>query len=81
MHGVERVAESGSEAPERFMPAPAAADPRTAFRTYVDSVVGTPEFRSALWGVLIVDPVRGVSLAELWSAHPEHGAAFERVAL
>lgn len=28
-----------------------------------------------------VDPVRGVSLAELWAAHPEHGTVFERVAL
>jgi 2-amino-4-hydroxy-6-hydroxymethyldihydropteridine diphosphokinase len=28
-----------------------------------------------------VDPVRGVSLAELWAAHPEHGAVFERVAI
>ena len=43
-------------------PAPAAADPRAAFRAYVDSVLGTPEFRSALWGVLIVDPVRGETL-------------------
>src|SRR5687767_12277569 len=43
-------------------PTPAAADPRAAFRAYVDSVVGTPEFRSALWGVLIVDPVRGETL-------------------
>jgi D-alanyl-D-alanine carboxypeptidase/D-alanyl-D-alanine-endopeptidase (penicillin-binding protein 4) len=46
-------------------PAPAAAEPRAAFRAYVDSVVGTPEFRSALWGVLIVDPVRGETLYTL----------------
>ena len=43
-------------------PAPAAVDARTAFRAYVDSVVGTPEFRSAHWGVLIVDPARGDTL-------------------
>ena len=43
-------------------PAPTAAEPRVAFRAYVDSVVGAPEFRSALWGVLIVDPVRAETL-------------------
>ena len=43
-------------------PAPAAVDPRAAFRAYVDSAVGTPEFRSAHWGVLVVDPGRGETL-------------------
>jgi D-alanyl-D-alanine carboxypeptidase/D-alanyl-D-alanine-endopeptidase (penicillin-binding protein 4) len=43
-------------------PAPAAAEPRATFRAYVDSIVGTPEFRSAFWGVLVVDPVRGETL-------------------
>ena len=42
--------------------APAAADPRATFRAYVDSVVGTPAFRSALWGVLVVDPARSETL-------------------
>ena len=43
-------------------PAPVAVDPRAALHRYVDSVVGTAEFRSAHWGVLIVDPARGETL-------------------
>jgi D-alanyl-D-alanine carboxypeptidase/D-alanyl-D-alanine-endopeptidase (penicillin-binding protein 4) len=47
------------------VPAPGASrvvEPRAALRAFVDSVVGTPEFRSAHWGVLIVDPARGDTL-------------------
>ena len=54
-------------------PAPVAADPRASFRAYVDSAVGTPEFRSALWGVLIVDPARGETLYPQKARH--HGRA------
>jgi len=46
-------------------PPPAAARPldaRTALRSYVDSSIGTAEFRSAHWGILIVDPVRAETL-------------------
>ena len=35
---------------------------RTALRAFVDSSVGTPEFRNAHWGMLIVDPARGETL-------------------
>ena len=43
--------------------APAATpDPLAALRAFVDSSVGTSEFRSAHWGVLIVDPARGETL-------------------
>jgi D-alanyl-D-alanine carboxypeptidase/D-alanyl-D-alanine-endopeptidase (penicillin-binding protein 4) len=44
---------------------PAAApalDARSALRAYIDSSVGTAEFRSAHWGILIVDPARGDTL-------------------
>jgi serine-type D-Ala-D-Ala carboxypeptidase/endopeptidase (penicillin-binding protein 4) len=44
---------------------PAAAptpDVRTALRSFIDSSVGAPEFRSAHWGILIVDPARGDTL-------------------
>jgi D-alanyl-D-alanine carboxypeptidase/D-alanyl-D-alanine-endopeptidase (penicillin-binding protein 4) len=37
-------------------------DARAALRAFVDSSVGTPEFRNAHWGVLIVDPARGETL-------------------
>ncbi|HEU4720036.1 MAG TPA: D-alanyl-D-alanine carboxypeptidase/D-alanyl-D-alanine-endopeptidase, partial [Gemmatimonadaceae bacterium] len=43
-------------------PAPVAPDARAALRGFVDSLVGTAEFRSAHWGVLIVDPARGETL-------------------
>ena len=41
---------------------PATPNARTALRAYIDSSVGTAEFRSAHWGILIVDPVRGDTL-------------------
>jgi len=45
-------------------PAPAVpvVDARSALRAFVDSSVGTPAFRNAHWGVLIVDPARGETL-------------------
>ncbi|MFL5619443.1 MAG: D-alanyl-D-alanine carboxypeptidase/D-alanyl-D-alanine-endopeptidase [Gemmatimonadaceae bacterium] len=41
------------------MPAP---DARAALKASIDSSVGTPEFRNAHWGILIVDPARGETL-------------------
>lgn len=41
-------------------PAPVSA--RAALRAAIDSMVGAPEFRSAHWGVLIVDPASGDTL-------------------
>ncbi|MBA3672657.1 MAG: D-alanyl-D-alanine carboxypeptidase/D-alanyl-D-alanine-endopeptidase, partial [Gemmatimonadaceae bacterium] len=43
-------------------PVIAAPSARVALRQYVDSLIEVPEFRSANWGVLIVDPVRGDTL-------------------
>ena len=52
----------GRVAPPATPPAPPAPDARTALRTFIDSSVGTAEFRSAHWGILIVDPVRSETL-------------------
>lgn len=38
------------------------AEPRVALRAFVDSLVDVPAFRSAHWGVLIVDPARAETL-------------------
>ena len=38
------------------------AGPRAALRQFVDSMVGDADFRSANWGILIVDPGRGETL-------------------
>lgn len=46
-------------------PAPTAApapDTRTALRQFVDSLIDVPDFRSASWGVIVVDPGRGETL-------------------
>jgi len=43
-------------------PQPTRPDPRTALRQFIDSLVDVPEFRSAHWGVLVVDPGRGETL-------------------
>src|SRR5688572_16062886 len=43
-------------APMTITPTPARQ--RAALRWWVDSVVAAPEFRSAHWGILIVDPAR-----------------------
>jgi D-alanyl-D-alanine carboxypeptidase/D-alanyl-D-alanine-endopeptidase (penicillin-binding protein 4) len=37
-------------------------DERAELRALVDSMTGAPEFRSAQWGILVVDPVRGDTL-------------------
>jgi D-alanyl-D-alanine carboxypeptidase/D-alanyl-D-alanine-endopeptidase (penicillin-binding protein 4) len=43
--------------------APAAVAPaRAALRQFVDSLTESPDFRSAQWGVLVVDPGRGETL-------------------
>src|SRR3954471_11622025 len=35
---------------------------RTSLTRYVDSLIDAPDFRSANWGILIVDPGRGETL-------------------
>ena len=42
-------------------PAPA-RDSRAALRTFLDTLIDAPEFRSAQWGILVVDPVRAETL-------------------
>ena len=54
-------------APEPVTPTPAPApapppDARVLLRQFIDSLVEVPEFRSANWGLLVVDPVRGDTL-------------------
>ena len=44
-------------APITITPTPARQ--RAALRWWIDSVVAAPEFRSAHWGILVVDPARG----------------------
>lgn len=43
-------------------PAPTAGPSRAGLRPFVDSLLGEPMWRSAHWGVLIVDPARGDTL-------------------
>lgn len=43
-------------------PAPASGPSRAGLRPFVDSLLGDPMWRSAQWGVLIVDPARGDTL-------------------
>jgi len=43
-------------------PAPASGPSRAGLRPFVDSLLNDPMFRSAQWGVLIVDPARGDTL-------------------
>ncbi|MEP6991813.1 MAG: D-alanyl-D-alanine carboxypeptidase, partial [bacterium] len=40
----------------------APAPSRAALRQFIDGMVDAPEFRSANWGVLVVDPGRGETL-------------------
>lgn len=54
-------------APAPTPPPARPGDERAALRGAIDSLVGSPRFRSALWGILIVDPVR----AETLYAHNE----------
>ena len=53
-------------APAAPTSAPAAVaaprDERAELRAFVDSMAGAPEFRSAQWGILVVDPVSGDTL-------------------
>ncbi|MDB4900603.1 MAG: D-alanyl-D-alanine carboxypeptidase/D-alanyl-D-alanine-endopeptidase [Gemmatimonadetes bacterium] len=51
---------SSSAAPPTTIPAPVPA--RVALRQYIDSLADAPEFRSAHWGLLVVDPGRGETL-------------------
>ncbi len=43
-------------------PSSTAVSSRVALQHFVDSLIDVPEFRSAHWGILIVDPVRGDTL-------------------
>ena len=45
-----------------YSAAPAPASTRAALRQFIDSMVEVPEFRSAHWGLLVVDPGRGETL-------------------
>ncbi|HYD51649.1 MAG TPA: D-alanyl-D-alanine carboxypeptidase/D-alanyl-D-alanine-endopeptidase [Gemmatimonadaceae bacterium] len=47
-------------APPRTAPTPVGE--RAALRAAIDSMVATPQFRNAHWGILIVDPERGDTL-------------------
>ena len=38
-------------------PAPTALSPRAEFRATVDSLIGDRNFRSAQWGLIVVDPI------------------------
>jgi D-alanyl-D-alanine carboxypeptidase/D-alanyl-D-alanine-endopeptidase (penicillin-binding protein 4) len=42
--------------------APAAVPTRVALRQFIDSLAESPDFRSAQWGLLVVDPGRGETL-------------------
>ncbi len=53
-------------APITITPTPARQ--RAALRWWVDSVVAAPEFRSAHWGILVVDPERSDTIARYNSA-------------
>ena len=59
--GGARVAPPATPAARSPAAAPA-PDPRATLRAFIDSSVGTAEFRSAHWGILIVDPARGETL-------------------
>ena len=59
--GGARVAPSATPAARSPAVTPA-PDPRATLRTFIDSSVGTAEFRNAHWGILIVDPARGETL-------------------
>jgi D-alanyl-D-alanine carboxypeptidase/D-alanyl-D-alanine-endopeptidase (penicillin-binding protein 4) len=53
---------AGAHVARPSAPSPPEADARAALRGFVDSMVLAPEFRSAHWGVLVVDPERGDTL-------------------
>src|SRR4051812_41605524 len=60
---------AGINPPTTTFPAPAPATggvgptmTRLALRQYLDSLVEVPEFRSAQWGLLVVDPGKGETL-------------------
>src|SRR5437868_6346099 len=42
--------------------APQPLGTRAALRQFIDSLADAPEFRSAQWGLLVVDPGRGETL-------------------
>ncbi len=57
---VAGCASTGTPSPSRYAaPAPLA---RLPLRQFIDSLIDAPEFRSAQWGVLVVDPARGDTL-------------------
>ena len=44
---------------------PTPARQRAALRWWIDSVAAAPEFRSAHWGILVIDPERGDTIVRL----------------
>jgi D-alanyl-D-alanine carboxypeptidase/D-alanyl-D-alanine-endopeptidase (penicillin-binding protein 4) len=52
-------APAAAPAPTQTPPVP---DVRSALRQFVDSLIDVPEFRSASWGLIVVDPGRGETL-------------------
>jgi D-alanyl-D-alanine carboxypeptidase/D-alanyl-D-alanine-endopeptidase (penicillin-binding protein 4) len=59
--GHSAVQPAVSPAPAVMAPPPP-VDPRVALRAAIDSMLGDPRFRSAFWGVLIVDPAHNDTL-------------------
>jgi D-alanyl-D-alanine carboxypeptidase/D-alanyl-D-alanine-endopeptidase (penicillin-binding protein 4) len=53
---------SGCATAARTAPVPASVPPRVAFVQLADSLLDDPMFRSAHWGVLVVDPLSGDTL-------------------
>ncbi len=60
--GAPAVPRAASPVPTTRTVAAAPRDVRAALAAFVDSMAGTPEFRSGHWGILIVDPSRGDTL-------------------
>jgi D-alanyl-D-alanine carboxypeptidase len=54
-------ASRGAALPDRGTP-PAPVPTRVALRQFIDSLAESPDFRSAQWGLLVVDPGRGETL-------------------
>lgn len=50
-------------APQPLTITPTPERQRTSLRAWIDSAIAAPEFRNAHWGILIVDPVRGDTIA------------------
>jgi D-alanyl-D-alanine carboxypeptidase/D-alanyl-D-alanine-endopeptidase (penicillin-binding protein 4) len=53
---------ASSFAPSPPVPAPQPLSTRASLRQFIDSLADSPDFRSAHWGLLVVDPGRGETL-------------------